>query len=53
MTDALEDHEESVSIGGKTITNLVFADDIDGLAEDEQERQNLVKSSMKQPHHVA
>ena len=31
MTDALEDHEGTVSIGGRTITNLHFADDIDGL----------------------
>ena len=30
MTDALEDHEGTVSIGGRTITNLCFADDIDG-----------------------
>ena len=30
MTDALEDHEGTVSVGGKTITNLRFADDIDG-----------------------
>ena len=30
MTDALEDHECTVSIGGRTITNLRFADDIDG-----------------------
>ena len=30
MTDALEDHEGTVSIGGRTITNLHFADDIDG-----------------------
>ena len=28
MTDALEDHEGSVSIGGRTITNLSFTDDI-------------------------
>ena len=27
-----KDHEGTVSIGGKTITNLRFADDIDGLA---------------------
>ena len=27
MTDALEDHEGTVSIGGRTITNLRFADD--------------------------
>ena len=26
MTDALEDHEGTVSVGGKTITNLRFAD---------------------------
>ena len=30
MTDALEDHEGTVSIGGRTVTNLHFADDIDG-----------------------
>ena len=35
MTDALEDHEGTVSIGGRTITNLRFADDIDGLAGEE------------------
>ena len=31
MTDAIEDNEGTVSIGGRTITNLRFADDIDGL----------------------
>ena len=35
MADALEDHKDTVSIGGRTITNLLFADDIDGLAEEE------------------
>ena len=30
--DALEDLEGTVSIGGRTVTNLRFADDIDGLA---------------------
>ena len=30
MTDGLEDHEGTVSIGGRTITNFRFADDIDG-----------------------
>uniref|UniRef100_UPI003AF476FA reverse transcriptase domain-containing protein n=1 Tax=Thiolapillus sp. TaxID=2017437 RepID=UPI003AF476FA len=43
MTDALEDHEGTVSIGGRTITNLRFADDIDGLAGDEEELSNLVE----------
>ena len=36
MMDALEDHEGTVSIGGRTITNLRFADDIDGLAGEEE-----------------
>ena len=43
MTDALEDHEGTVSIGGRTITNLRFADDIDGLAGEEEELANLVQ----------
>ena len=43
MTDALEDHEGTVSIGGSTLTNLRFADDIDGLAGEEQELANLVE----------
>ena len=43
MTDALEDHEGTVSIGGRTITNLHFADDIDGLAGEEEELTNLVE----------
>ena len=36
MTAALQDHEGAVSIGGRTITNLRFADDIDGLAGEEE-----------------
>ena len=43
MTDALEDHEDTVSIGGRTITNLRFADDIDGLAGEDEELANLVE----------
>ena len=43
MTDALEDHEGTVSIGGRTITNLRFADDIDGLAGKEEVLANLVE----------
>ena len=43
MTDALEDHEGTVSIGGRTITNLRFADDTDGLAEEEEELANLLE----------
>ena len=43
MTDALEEHEGTVSTGGRTITNLRFADDIDGLAGEEEELANLVE----------
>ena len=42
MTDALEDQEGTVSIGGRKITNLRFADDIDGLAGEEEELAKLV-----------
>ena len=44
MTDALEDPQGTVSIGGRTITNLRFADGIDGLAGEEQELAKLVES---------
>ena len=43
MTDVLEEHEGSVSTGGRTITNLRFADDIDGLAGEEEELAKLVE----------
>ena len=43
MTDALEYHEGTVSIGGRTITNFRFANDIDGLAGEEEELANLVE----------
>ena len=43
MTDALEDHGGTVSIGGRTITNLRFADDIDGLAGEKEEMANSVE----------
>ena len=42
MADALEDHEGRVSIGSRTITNLRAADEIDGLAGQEQELVKLV-----------
>ena len=42
MTDALENHEGSVSIGGRTITNLRFADDIDALAGKEDDLVKLI-----------
>ncbi|WP_419606726.1 hypothetical protein [Thiolapillus sp.] len=43
MTEALEDHEGTVSIGGRSITNLRFTDDIDGLAGEEEELAKLVE----------
>ena len=43
MSDALEVHDGKVSIGGRTTTNLRFADDIDALAEEEQ-LQAIVES---------
>ena len=43
MTYALEDQEGTVSIGGRTITNLRFADDIYDLAGEEEELANLVQ----------
>ena len=42
-TDALQDHEGTVTIGDRTITNLRFADDIDGLAGEEEELAKLVE----------
>ncbi|WP_353803322.1 hypothetical protein [Acinetobacter baumannii] len=41
MSDALAGHEGTVSIGGRAISNLRFADDIDGLAGEEQELEQL------------
>ena len=44
MSDALEEHDGKVSIVGRNITNLRFADDIDAPAEEEQELEALVES---------
>ena len=38
-----EDHEGIVIIGGRTITNLRFADDMDSLAREEEELAKLVE----------
>ena len=43
MPDALEGREGTVSIRGRTTTNLRFADDIDGLAGEEEALANLVE----------
>ena len=42
MRDAFEDHEGTVNIGGRAITNLRFADGMDGLAGEEEELANSV-----------
>ena len=39
----MEDHEGTVSIGDRTITDLRFADDIDSLAGEEEEFAKLVE----------
>ena len=49
MTDTLEDHGGTVSFGGRTITNLRFADNIDGLAGEEEELAKLVERLDKAP----
>ena len=47
MSDSLEEHDGKVSIGGRNITNLRFADGIDALAEEEQELEALEESLEK------
>ena len=47
MTDVLEDHEGTVSIGSRAITSFHFADDIDGVAGEEEELANLVERLYK------
>ena len=42
MTDALGIHEGTISIGGRTVTNLCFADDINSLAGEKEELAKLV-----------
>ena len=38
ITDALEEHDGKVSVGGRNITNLRFAYDIDVLAAEEEQK---------------
>ena len=49
MTDAFENYGGIVSIGGRTITNHRFADDIDVLAGEEAEPAILVNILTKPP----
>ena len=43
MDQAIEDFEGTVSIGGRNISNLRFADDIDVIAGSEEELRNLLE----------
>ena len=49
MVDALEGHEGTASIGGRTITNRCFADVVDGLAGEEEELAHLLARLDKAP----
>ena len=49
MTDTLQDHEGTVSTGGRTISNLRSADDNDGSAGEEEELAKLVEHLGKVP----
>ena len=53
MTDTFEDHEGTVNIGGRTIANVRFADDMDDLAGEEKELAKLVGASTKSPQPTA
>ena len=44
MSDALEEYDGKVNIGDRKITNLQFADDLDALAEEQQEIEALIES---------
>ena len=44
ISDALGEHDGKVSIDGRTITNLRFSDDIDALAEEEEQQEARIKS---------
>ena len=47
ISDALEEHEGKVSVGGRNITNLRFAHSINALAEKEQELEALIENLTK------
>ena len=49
MCEALDDHEGSVSIGGRLITNFRFADDIVVNAEEEEEAGVLIDRLYRTP----
>ena len=44
MSDALEEHDGKVDIGGRNISSLWFADERGALADEEQELEALAES---------
>ena len=50
MSDALKEHDGKVSIGGGSSTNLRSADDIDAVAEEEQELEALLEALVESLH---
>ena len=44
LSDALVEHDDRVSIRGRHIINLRFAEDDDSLAEEQQELETLIES---------
>ena len=44
MSDFLVEHDEKSRVGNRNFTSLRYADDIDALAQEEQEREALVES---------
>ena len=44
MSDALEEHDREVSISSRNTINLQFVEDIDAIAEEDQEQETLVES---------
>ena len=47
MPNALEEHDGKVSINSRNIIDLQFVDDIDAVAEIEQEQEAQLKVSTK------
>ena len=52
MSDTLEEYDGKLSIDGRNITNLQFADDKDALAEVEQELRSPRRKSQQHLHKI-
>ena len=53
MSNMLEEHEGTVSIAGRIITNQQFSDGIDGLALSEHELAHIIERLHKHQLHAA